>query len=292
MKKIINKNNYKIIINDSKNYSEDEINKIIDDALSKIKVKDVPYYAPEDEIEITHTEKISGGKNALTKGMLESALKDKWKDGGKTFEAYYQTILSSLKDDIDNARYIVSGQTEDTRKKLLEEYVNIETILRNGNEKEKLMEFKPLVDQLSDKLGLDRWRRPKFPEQKRVKGSNELRMIHRYDSKITHKYAPVFLCTPNDLKTSYIDAKAGKLPEVFESNLMKVQKDIEADYDRINQGRDTYVEDPLINQTLPDIIKHYENATKYAKDLGYTDYAREFEFMLDTIKKAWGLAGE
>lgn len=299
MQKIIKYNkDYNIIIKDSEKYSEEEIEATVKEVVENLRqkevldstLKDVPYNAPEDVIEITHNQKITGGKEALTHGMLETALENKWKDNGKTFEAYFNTILESLQDDIKNAKYIVSGETEDTRRKLLEEYIKIENILKHGNENEKLAQFKPLVDKLSDLLRLDRWREPKFPEKKRVKASNELRMIHRYDSKIRHKYAPVFLCTPTELEKSYKDAKAGKLPEVFEGNLMKVQKDMEADYERINQGRDNYLEDPIINQTIPAIIKHYENALKYAEDLGYTDYAKEFRFMLETIKKAWGLA--
>jgi hypothetical protein len=289
MKKLINYNkNYKIIVEDSEKYSDQEIKSIARNAIKNLKsIKDVPYNAPEDTITITHNEKVSGGKNALTHGMLETAMEEKWKDNGKAFEAYFQDILDSINDDIANAKYIVSGETEDTRKKLLEEYIRIETILRHGKETEKLNQLKPLVDKLSDLLHMDHWREPQFPERKRVKASNELRAIHRYDSTIKHKYAPVFLCTPTELKASYNDAKVGKLPEVFEGNLEKVRKDMEADYDRILAGKDNYTTDPLIKQTLPEIIDHYETALKYAIALDYEEYANKFETMLKTIKKAW-----
>lgn len=292
MRKLIKYNkDYKIIVEDSEKYSDQEIQQIVKQAIENIKnskfVNDVPYNAPEDVITITHTPKITGGKNALTHGMFETAMEEKWKDNGKAFEAYFQEILNSINDDIENAKYIVSGETEDTRMKLLEEYVKIETILRHGKETEKLNQLKPLVDKLSDLLHMDRWREPQFPERKRVKASNELRAIHRYDSTIKHKYTPVFLCTPSELKASYNDAKQGKLPEVFEGNLEKVRKDMEADYDRILAGRDNYTTDPLIKQTLPEIIDHYETALKYAVALGYEEYVNKFKTMLDTIKKAW-----
>ena len=143
MKKLIKYNrNYKIIVEDSEKYSDQEIQQTIKQAIRNIRnskfVNDVPYNAPEDIITITHTPKISGGKNPLTHGMFETAMEEKWKDNGKAFEAYFQEILNSINDDIENAKYIVSGETEDTRKKLLEEYIKIETILRHGKESDNL----------------------------------------------------------------------------------------------------------------------------------------------------------
>lgn len=254
------------------------------------KMKDIPpYYAPEEDINITYTEKIKNGKSPLTSGMIETAYQNRHLDNGKTFNAYIDVILDNLKEDIKNASYLVSGELTSTRKALLEDYIKIEKIVKKAGLTDKYNEMHDLIDELSAKLDLDTWKQPKFNEKMRKKESNVLRNLHRYDSKISKKFEPVFLCTPTELKNSYIDAKNGKLPEVFEANLEKVRKDMTADYDRINQGRDTYLEDPRINSILPKIVEHYENAFKFAKDLNYNEIADEFEVMLETIKKGWGL---
>lgn len=252
-------------------------------------VEDIPFNAPEEKVDITYTEKLKGGKNALTYGMIEEAFKQRNKDDGKTFAAYVDVAIESLKDDIKNAKYLVSGEMKSTRKLLLEDYVKIEHLVEKAGMTEKLNEMKPLVDELSEKLDLNYWKQPKFKPQERKQVSRELRNKHRFDSKIQKSLKPVFLCSKSDLTASYNDAKQGKLPEVFEGNLIKVQKDIEADYDRINQGRDNYLEDPRIVKVLPEIIDLYETAIKYAEDLGYKEIATQFAYMLTTIKKGWGL---
>lgn len=271
----------------------DEIHEILaGEPVEDSMVKDIPVNSPEEEVNITYTEKLKGGKNALTFGMIETAFKDRGKDGGKTFEAYIDVVIESLKDDIKNAEFIVSGEMKPTRRLLLEDYVKIEHLVEKAGLEDKLAIMKPLVDELSEKLNLNYWKQPKFKKSTQKQASRELRNKHRWDSKITKTMKPVFLCTKSDLTASYNDAKQGKLPEVFEGNLEKVRKDMAADYDRIMQGRDTYVEDPRINKTLPEIIDLYETALRYADDLEYSDYAREFALMLETIKKHWGLAGE
>lgn len=252
-------------------------------------VEDIPFNAPEEKVDITYTEKLKGGKNALTYGMIEEAFKQRNKDDGKTFAAYVDVAIESLKDDIENAKYLVSGEMKSTRKLLLEDYVKIEHLVEKAGMTEKLNEMKPLVDGLSEKLDLNYWKQPKFKPQERKQVSRELRNKHRFDSKIQKSLKPVFLCSKSDLTASYNDAKQGKLPEVFEGNLIKVQKDIEADYDRINQGRDNYLEDPRIVKVLPEIIDLYETAIKYAEDLDYKEIATQFAYMLTTIKKGWGL---
>lgn len=254
-------------------------------------VEDVPVTSPEEEVSITFNEKLSKGKDALTYSMVETAFKDRSKDNAQTFLAYVDVVLDSLRDDIANAKYLVSGEMKGTRKLLLEDYVKVEHLLEKGGFTEKLAEMKPLVDQLSDVLDLDTWKKPKFNKASRKKASQGLRNLHRFDSKISKKMKPVFLCTKTELTKSYNDAKNGKLPKVFEANLEKVRKDMAADYDRIMQGRDTYVEDPRIAQTLPEIIDLYQTARDYADDLEYSDFAKEFDMMLNTIKKGWGLAG-
>ena len=176
-----------------------------------------------------------------------------------------------------------------TRQLLLEDYIRIEHLLQKAGKKEKLAEMKALVDELREKLDLNSWKKPKFKPQTRKKYSQELRMKHRYDSNIKKKVKPIYLCTPTELRNSYVDAKQGKLPQVFEGNLRKVEKDMMADYERINQGRDNYLDDIRIVQLLPEIVQHYENATKWAEELGYDDYADRFQNMLRTIKKGWGL---
>ena len=253
------------------------------------KIKDIPLNAPEENVDITYTEKLKGGKNALTYGMIENAFKERNKDDGKTFAAYVDVVIESLKDDIKNAKYIISGEMKSTRKLLLEDYVKIEHLVEKAGMKDKLAEIKPLVDELSEKLDLNYWKQPKFKPQERKSAAKELRGKHRFDSRIEKSLKPVFLCSKADLTASYNDAKQGKLPQVFEANLRKVEKDIEADYDRINQGRDRYLEDPRIVQLLPEIISLYELATKYALDLGYTDIGKRFAYMIATIKKGWGL---
>lgn len=272
-------------------YSIDENNNHFREFYKKDnKMKDIPpYYAPEEDIDITYTEKIKNGKPALTSGMIEKAYQNRHLDNGKTFNTYIDVILDNLKEDIKNASYLVSGELTSTRKALLEDYIKIEKIVKKAGLTDKYNEMHDLIDELSAKLDLDTWKQPKFNEKMRKKESNVLRNLHRYDSKISKKFEPVFLCTPTELKNSYIDAKNGKLPEVFEANLEKVRKDMTADYDRINQGRDTYLEDPRINSILPKIVEHYENAFKFAKDLNYNEIADEFEVMLETIKKGWGL---
>lgn len=252
-------------------------------------VKDIPVNSPEEEVNITYTEKLKGGKSALTYGMIESAFKDRNKDDGKTFEAYVDVAIESLKDDIQNAKYLVSGEMKSTRKLLLEDYVKIEHLVEKAGLSDKLAEMRPLVDELSDKLSLNYFKQPKFKKSEMKQASRELRNKHRFDSKITKSMKPVFLCSKSDLTASYNDAKQGKLPKVFEGNLAKVEKDIEADYDRINQGRDNYLEDPRIVKTLPEIVDLYQTAIKYAEDLGYKEIATRFAFMLNTIKKGWGL---
>ena len=254
------------------------------------KLKDVPpYYAPEEDIDITYTQSIKGGKRPLTSGMIEKAYKERDLDNGKTFNTYVDVILDNLREDIKNASYLVSGELTSTRKALLEDYIKIERIVKKAGLIDKYNEMHNLIDELSAKLDLDTWKQPKFNEKMRKKESNVLRNLHRYDSKITKNFNPVYLCTPTELKNSYVDAKNGKLSEVFEANLEKVRKDMTADYDRINQGRDTYLEDPRINSVLPEIVEHYEKALKYARDLNYNEIADEFEVMLETIKKGWGL---
>lgn len=272
-------------------YSIDENNNHFREFYKKDnKMKDIPpYYAPEEDINITYTEKIKNGKSPLTSGMIETAYQNRHLDNGKTFNTYIDVILDNLKEDIKNASYLVSGELTSTRKALLEDYIKIEKIVKKAGLTDKYNEMHDLIDELSAKLDLDTWKQPKFNEKMRKKESNVLRNLHRYDSKISKKFEPVFLCTPTELKNSYIDAKNGKLPEVFEANLEKVRKDMTADYDRINQGRDTYLEDPRINSILPKIVEHYENAFKFAKDLNYNEIADEFEVMLETIKKGWGL---
>ncbi len=269
-----------------------KIDAILKEEVTDAKVGDIPVNSPEEEVNITYTEKLKGGKNALTFGMIENAFKDRGKDGGKTFEAYINVVIESLKDDIKNAEFIVSGEMKPTRKLLLEDYVKIEHLVEKAGLEDKLTIMSPLVDELSEKLNLNYWKQPKFKKSTQKQASRELRNKHRWDSKITKTMKPVFLCTKSDLTASYNDAKQGKLPEVFEGNLEKVRKDMAADYDRIMQGRDTYVEDPRINKTLPEIVDLYKTALKYADDLEYSDYAREFALMLETIKKHWGLAGE
>ena len=340
-----------------------------------IKVEDIPVNAPEEKVNITYNEKLKGGKSALTSGMIEEAFKNRYKDEGKTFAAYIDVVLESLKEDIANAKYIVSGEMKPVRNLLLEDYVKIEHLLEKSDLKEKLAEMKPLVDELSEKLNLNYFKQPKFKKSEMKSAAKELRNKHRWDSveefvvlasdeprinnnifslsveqiiklyragkiyiafkgsesecdrfikqvemedegeygeeadrtnyimhpasilkdgkvedsTIAKKIEPIFLCSKSDLTASYNDAKQGKLPGVFEGNLAKVEKDIEADYDRINQGRDHYLEDPRIVKVLPEIIELYELATKYAEDLGYKEIAERFAYMLKTIKKGWGL---
>ena len=263
-----------------------EVNAILND---KEEVKDGPVNAPEESIDITFNEKLKGGKNALTYGMIEQAYKDREKDGGKIFRAYIDVALESLKQDLKDAKYIVSGEMESVRKELLDNYVRIEHLIQKAGMEDKLAEFKPLVDELSDKLGLNYFKQPKFKKQQMKQASRELRNKHRWDSTIVKSVEPVFLCSKADLTASYNDAKQGKLPEVFEGNLAKVEKDMEADYDRINQGRDHYLEDPRIVKVLPKIVSLYELATTYADELGYDEIAKRFAYMLTTIKKGWGL---
>lgn len=330
-------------------------------------IEDVPINAPEENIDITYTEKLKGGKNALTYGMIEQAFKDRAKDEGKTFEAYIDVALESLKDDIENAKYIVSGEMKNTRKLLLEDYIKIEHLIQKAGLKEKLDEFKPLVDQLSEKLNLNYWKQPKFKKSEIKSAAKELRNQHRWDSaekpyiyqsnedaepmfigfyqsnndairgmsnlplgvgksttidimdkelyrnmkkdglieeedipildkyfsiqdsKIVKSFKPVFLCTKTDLTASYNDAKQGKLPQVFEANLSKVQKDMEADYERIKAGKDNYTEDPRIVKVLPDIVDLYQTAIKYANELGYKEIGNHFNEMLEVIKEGWKL---
>lgn len=257
--------------------------------IGDIFVEDIPFNAPEEKVDITYTEKLKGGKNALTYGMIEEAFKQRAKDDGQTFKAYIDVVIESLKDDINNAKYLVSGELTGTRKLLLEDYIKIEHLVQKAGLEDKLAEMKPLVDQLSEKLDLNYFKKPKFKKSEMKSAAKELRGLHRYDSKITKSLKPVFLCSKSDLTASYNDAKQGKLPQVFEGNLKKVEKDIEADYDRINQGRDHYLEDPRIVKTLPEIVDLYETAIKYAEDLGYREIATQFAYMLTTIKKGWGL---
>lgn len=292
MKKVIKLNkNYTIIVKDSEKYSDEEIKATIKEAIKHIRnskhIKDIPVTAPEDEVTITYNEKIPSGKSELTNSMFKTALKERWKDGGQTADRYFQEILESINSDIENAKYLVSGETKDTRMKLLKNYIDVENILIKYNQTEKLEQLKPLVDKLSDLLKLDSWPEPTFTENDRIRASAQLRRANSFDSHIYHKYSPVFLCTPSELKATYVDAKAGKMPEVFEANLKKVEKDMLADYERINAGKDTYTSNPLIRGTLYDIVKHYETALSFAEDLGYNEYAERFEEMLDTIKNAW-----
>lgn len=254
-----------------------------------IKIEDIPFNAPEEKVDITYTEKLKGGKNALTYGMIEEAYKNRDKDDGKIFRAYVDVALESLKDDIENAKYLVSGEMKSTRRLLLEDYVKIEHLIEKAGMTDKLAEFKPLVDELSQKMDLNYFKQPKFKQKELRSAAKELRGKHKFDSVITKSLKPVFLCSKADLTASYNDAKQGKLPEVFEGNLRKVEKDIEADYDRINQGRDHYLEDPRIVKILPEIIELYDLATKYAIDLGYNEIADRFTNMINTIKKGWGL---
>lgn len=268
------------------------VKEFVKEEVGDIKVEDKPSNSPEETISITYNERLPKGKEALTYSMIETAFKNRDKDEGKTFKVYVDEVLKSLHNDIENAEHLVSGEMKSTRKLLLEDYVKIEKLIEKAGLEDKLAEMKPLVDELSDKLKLNYWKKPKFRASNVTQASNELRSKHRYDSKIVKKIEPIFLCTQEELKKSYNDAKEGKLPEVFEANLEKVRKDMAADYDRIMQGRDTYVEDPRISTTLPKIIELYDYALKCADDLEYSEYAREFAFMLDTIKKHWGLAGE
>lgn len=275
---------------------ESKVLKEIDDILkSNVKdtpVDDIPLKSPEEEISITHTEKLKGGKSPLTYGMIETAFKERGKDEGKTFRAYIDAAIESLKDDIANAKFIVSGEMKPVRKLLLEDYVKIEHLVEKAGMTDKLAEMKALVDELSEKLDLNYWKQPKFKKSTQKQASKELRSKHRWDSKIIKTMKPVFLCTKSDLTASYNDAKQGKLPEVFEGNLEKVRKDMEADYERIQADKDTYLEDPKIKSTLPEIIDLYDTALQYAEHLEYNDFIKEFKPKLDAIKEHWGLMGE
>ena len=254
-----------------------------------IKIKDVPVNSPEEKVEVTYTEKIPSGKNALTFGMIEKAYENRYLDNGKTFNIYIDVVIDSLKDDIENAEYIVSGHMESSRKLLLEDYVKIEHLVQKAGLTDKLQIIKPLVDELSEKLKLNKFKKPKFKKEKMISAAKEFRKEHRYDSIIKTTFKPEFLCSDTELKASYIDAKNGKLPQLFEVNLEKVRKDMFADYNRIMQGRDNYLEDPRIRSTLPAIVAYYEKAINFADDLGYDDYVKQFELMLNTIKKGWAM---
>ena len=297
MKKIINYKNYRIIVNDSEKYTDKEINCYIKNALKHI--KDVaPMYAPEEDIQITYEPKSgTGGKSALSKGMVTTAFKERHSDNGATFELYLKKIIENLDKDIADAEYIVSGENENTRNVLLEEYVIIERYAQKYAEERKTETainyyntIKSKVNELSSKLGLNYWRQPKFPQTKQVNAATILRAKHKNDSQIKHVYKPVFLCSPGELKATAIDAKNGKFPELFEINLKKVQKDINADYNRIKAKRDNYPTDINIKHTLPEIVEFYELAIKLAKDLGYNNYADDFETKLKVIKEAWSSA--
>ena len=279
-------------------YSSEEMAKIeeaIKKALSEsasvedIKINDIPVNSPEEQVSITFNEKLKGGKSALTYGMIEEAFKQRNKDDGQTFRAYVDVAIDSLKEDIANAKYIVSGEMKPVRKLLLEDYIKVEGLCQKAGLTDKADEMRKLTDELSEKLDLNYWKQPKFKKSTQRKMSQELRNKHRWDSTIAKTVKPIFLVSESDLRASYNDAKQGKLPEVFEANLKKISKDIQADYDRINNGRDHYLEDPRIVQVLPEIIDMYELATKFAEDLGYKDTADWFKYMLVTIKKGWGL---
>lgn len=260
-----------------------------------IVVKDIPVNAPEETVNIRFTGRgPKGGREPVSFNMVESAYKDRAKDNGKTLRALIEAVIESLNEDIANSADIVSGEMKPTRKLLLEDYIKVERIAEKAGLADLVEKMKPLVDKLSETLNLNYWAKPKFTKASRRQASRELRNKHRYDSTdsvITKEVKPVFLCTKNELTKSYNDAKSGRLTKVFEANLDKVLRDITADYDRINNGRDTYVEDPRIAKTLPEIIDLYQTARDYADDLEYSDYAKEIDFMLDTIKRAWGLAG-
>ena len=268
-----------------KDYRVEEFERKVEDTT----VKDVPVNAPEEKVNIAFNEKLKGGKNALTYGMIEEAFKNRGDDEGKTFKAYIDVVLDSLREDIKNAEYIVSGEMKPVRKLLLEDYIKIESLLKKAGMTEELAEMQALNEELSDKLKLNYFKKPKFKKSEMRSAAKELRNAHRYDSTITKKIEPVFLCSKSDLTASYNDAKQGKLPEVFEGNLKKVEKDIMADYNRINQGLDHYLEDPRIVKVLPEIIQYYELARGYAKELGYEEIADRFGNMLVTIRKGWGL---
>lgn len=275
-------------------YSPKDMLKISNAVLEALKARpaklgDIPVNSPEEKIIIQHTEGLKGGKSPLTSGMVAEAYKNRYQDEGKTFEAYVDAVIESLKEDIANAKYIVSGEMKPVRSLLLEDYIIVEQLVKKAGLSEKLAIMQPLVDELSEKLNLNYWKKPKFTKATQKSASRELRNKHRWDSKIVKKMEPVLLCTETDLKASYNDAKQGKLPQVFEANLTKVEKDMEADYDRINQGRDHYLDDPRIVSVLPKIISVYDAAERYARDLGYTEQADRFAYMLNTIKKGWGL---
>ena len=78
-------------------------------------VEDIPLNAPEESVNITYNEGLKGGKPALTYGMIETAFKERAKDEGKTFAAYVDEAIKSLRQDIENAKYIVSGEMKSVR---------------------------------------------------------------------------------------------------------------------------------------------------------------------------------
>ena len=297
MKKSINNYNkkYNIIIEDSEKYSDDEIKLTLKNVIKELhkkeindsKILDVPTYYPEDVVEITYNDKIKGGKKPLTSSMFETSLKERNNDDGLAFESNYEDIFKSIMHDINNAKHLVSGKSESDRQALIDDYTKIENILRQYKENKKANELHKLIDRLSEYLNLNKYKKP--TEFEKIQYSEKSRIMHQFDSNINHKYKPKFLCTPDALKESYIDAKNNKSPKIFEANLKKVEKDIYADLERINNGMDDYAENVITIPLLPEIINHYETAAQYARELGYNDYADLFFDCVDTLKDVWGL---
>lgn len=113
------------------------------------------------------------------------------------------------------------------------------------------------------------------------------------DSLMASGYEPVFLVSKAKLAESYENAKNGINIRAFINNLEKVQKDMSADYLRIMNGADTYLEN-FPQSVLESIIKYYNTAVLFAKDLQslspeIKEIAQDLETSIKEIKRGWDL---
>lgn len=86
-----------------------------------------------------------------------------------------------------------------------------------------------------------------------------------------------FLVTPTKLKKAYGEAKSGTHVGTFVDLYNKVCEDLLADYNRVINGQDNYLE-VYPKKVLKDIISYYKDALRYAKEI---DSAYSIEHDLD-----------
>lgn len=221
--------------------------------------------------------------------LREAAKKDKTR-----FSVLFDDIMNSIKSDISNAKALKSAWQQSELDELVRQYTEAADLAESVGLTRQANKLNEKITVLEDALKSFTWEEPKFTEENKVRTSEKYRALKRglkenvEDADILSKWKVILKVTPTALKQSYIDAKNKVREKIFKINLDKVIDDAFADYSRILNDND-YYSTRYPKSVLEEIVEHYENASKYAKELGYEGEAIELDKYIQTIKENWYL---